>query len=111
MEHCRWCRRPFAVEEGRTGRPRRFCRRSCRQRDYESRRRAAELGLDEAELVMARRDVDALKDQLYVLAAAVEDVDRDLAESSEPEDVAGALEWLLEAVRPLVTQLTVRPPT
>lgn len=87
--------------EGRTGRPRRYCRRSCRQRDYEARRRAAELGLDEAELVMARGEVDELRDQVYVLAAAIEDVDRDLAESSEPEDVAAALAWLLEAARPL----------
>lgn len=95
--------------EGRTGRPRRYCRRSCRQRDYEARRRAAELGLDEAELVMARGEVDELRDQVYVLAAAIEDVDRDLAESSEPEDVAAALAWLLEAARPLAAVGSARP--
>ena len=39
---------------GGAGRPRRYCKTSCRQRDYEARRRAAELGLSEGELVVTR---------------------------------------------------------
>jgi hypothetical protein len=89
-----------------TGRPRVYCRRSCRQRDYEARQRAAELGLSESELVMARSELEDLKDKLYVLEAAVEDVDRDLAASDTPADVRGALDWLLKAARPLATVLT-----
>lgn len=84
-----------------TGRPRRYCRRSCRQRDYESRRRAAELGLGESELVMARGELEDLKDKLYVLETAIEDVEHDLAESDAPADVRAALDWLLTAARPL----------
>jgi hypothetical protein len=67
-----------------------------------ARRRAAELGLGEAELILAREALEHLYDLLYVLEAAVEDVERDLAESDAPEDVRAALDWLLSAVRPLL---------
>jgi hypothetical protein len=63
-----------------------------------------ELGLTEAELVVARRDLDGLHDALYVLEAAVEDVERDLASSRTKADVEAALGWLLSAARPLVSQ-------
>jgi hypothetical protein len=42
-----------------------------------------------------------LADLLYVLEAAIEDVDADLQRSSEPEDVTAALAWVLDAARPL----------
>jgi hypothetical protein len=75
--------------------------------DYESRRRSAELGLSESELVMARDELEQLRDALYVVEAAVEDVDRDLAAApDDAEEARRALDWLLQAVRPL---LAVRP--
>jgi len=99
---CRWCGRAFAVAAG-PGRPAEFCRRSCRQREYEARRRSNELGLGEAELVIARAELEQLRDALYVLEAAVEDVDRDLAAAGDdPEEVRRALDWLLQAARPLL---------
>jgi hypothetical protein len=101
LPRCAWCRRPLPPRGG-PGRPRRYCRHSCRQRDYEARRRAAELGLSEAEVVLARAELDGLSDLLYVLEAAIEDVDGDLERSSEPTDVADALAWVLDAARPLV---------
>jgi hypothetical protein len=105
-QRCRWCGRGFEVAAG-PGRPPEFCRRSCRQRAYESRRRSAEVGLSEDELVVTRRELDELRDALYVVEAAVEDVDRDLADAGdEPEEVRRALAWLLDAVRPL---LALRP--
>ncbi len=97
---CRWCARPFTVQPG-PGRPKEFCRRSCRQRDYEARCRAAEVGLSDDELVMTRADLDALRDRLYVLEAAIEDVDRDLADSPTESDYREAIAWLLAAARPL----------
>ena len=87
------------------GRPRRYCRRSCRQRAFEARRRAAELGLGEHELIVARDRLDQLGDQLYVLRCAVEDVARDLAAAPDPtpaEDLRDALDWLLSAVAPVL---------
>jgi hypothetical protein len=96
---CAWCGRRFHVAAGR-GRPRRFCKQACRQRDYEARRRAAELGLSEGELVVTREELERLRDGLYVLAAAVEDVEHDFAErGDDPEDRERAFQWLLEAAR------------
>lgn len=99
---CAWCRRPLPQATG-PGRPRRFCKQSCRQRDFEARRRARELDLGDHELIVARADLDALRDDLYVLACAVEDVERDLANSDEPsrQDLRDAVTWLLAAAKPL----------
>ncbi len=99
-KRCRWCARPFSVKPG-PGRPKEFCRRSCRQRDYEARQRATEVGLSEHELVLTRTEIDSLRDRLYVLEAAVEDVERDLAGSPTKADCLEAIDWLLDAARPL----------
>ena len=56
---------------------------------------------------MARAELDELRDALYVVEAAVEDVERDLAAApDDPAETKRALEWLLDAVRPL---LALRP--
>lgn len=73
--------------------------------DYAARRRSAELGLSESELVVARAELDDLHDRLYVLECAVEDVERDLTEAGDdPAEVHRALDWLLDAARPLTTR-------
>jgi hypothetical protein len=97
---CEWCNRPLPPPAA-TGRPRRFCRAVCRQRDFEARQRAADAGLAESELIVARQALDELLDQLYVLEAAIEDVERDLRGSPTKQDYADAVEWLLQAARPL----------
>jgi hypothetical protein len=63
--------------------------------------RRRELGLSEDELVMTRAELDALHDQLYMLEAAVEDVERDLVASPTKQDLRDAVAWLIEAARPL----------
>jgi hypothetical protein len=91
-------------ERGGRGRPREFCSARCRQWDWVSRQRARELELSDGELVIAKAALDELHDALYVLACAVDDVERDLAAaggSPKPADVRRALEWLLDAARPL----------
>lgn len=100
---CRWCGRRFERAVG-PGRPREFCRRSCRQRDYEARQRAREVGLSESELVVTRAELDELHDLLYVLEAAVEDVERDLTGSPTKTELHEAVDWLLDAARPLVAR-------
>lgn len=63
--------------------------------------------MSDTELVIARVELEQLRDALYVVEAAVEDVDRDLAEGGDdPAEMRRALDWLLEAVRPL---LALRP--
>jgi hypothetical protein len=103
---CQWCHRPLPAQDG-PGRPRRFCRQSCRQRDYEARCRAVERGLDESEIIVTRARLDALHDRLWVLSCAVDDVDADLARAVEATEYRAAAEWLLEAARPLLGELTL----
>jgi endogenous inhibitor of DNA gyrase (YacG/DUF329 family) len=100
--HCRWCRRALPARSG-PGRPREFCSQRCRQWDWVARQRAAELALSENELVIARDELDRLHDDLYVLACAVEDTERDLAAGGRRtvRELTDALTWLLDAARPL----------
>jgi len=69
-----------------------------------TRQRSRELNLSEHELVVTRDALDSLKDRIYVLACAVEDVEYDLRPDADPtaRDCAAALDWILEAARPLV---------
>ncbi|MEY2433424.1 MAG: hypothetical protein QOC92_3149 [Acidimicrobiaceae bacterium] len=53
---------------------------------------------------MTRDELDALRDRLYVLEAAIEDVERDLEGSPTKQEYAEALDWLLDACRPLVSR-------
>ena len=81
---CRWCGRKFAVVVGGAGRPRLYCKRSCRQRDYEARRRALELGLGEHELVVTRAELESIRDRLYMLEHTIKDAENDLAQPEAP---------------------------
>ena len=76
LRRCRWCRRALPERKGR-GRPRQFCSSRCRQWDWVARQRAHELALSDGELVIAKATLDELHDDLYVLACAVDDVERD----------------------------------
>ena len=99
---CRWCRRVLPTQT--LGRPRQFCSQACRQWDWVGRQRARELQLNEHELIITKSELDQLHDELYVLACAVEDVERDLAASGKhppASDVTAMLQWLLEASRPI----------
>ena len=95
---CGWCRRPVTPTEGR-GRPRRFCKRSCRQRDFEARQRSARHGVDEKELIIARRDFDRLHDEIFVLACAVADAQADLRDAESTADLRLIIASLLAASR------------
>ena len=100
---CRWCRRALPERSG-AGRPREFCSARCRQWDWVSRQRARELELSEGELVIARAELDALHDELYVLACAVEDVTADLDRGKgrvTAAELRELLQWLLGAAEPL----------
>jgi hypothetical protein len=103
LRRCRWCRRVLPTRPGR-GRPREFCSQPCRQWDWVARQRARELELDEGELVVAKASLDELHDELYVLACAVDDAERDLAAAgTKPTagELRDILDWILQAARPL----------
>ncbi len=99
---CKWCRRVLQERSG-PGRPRAYCSQPCRQWDWVARQRATELALSEDELVIARKELDTLRDQVYVLRCAIADVEADLDPSVDPttRDFKAALKWLLQAAKPL----------
>lgn len=104
---CRWCGRAFVPHQGR-GRPRVYCRQGCRQQAHLARKLAETHGLGDDDLVISRRALEELQSRLYCLQAALEDVDRDLAASAEPDDIAEAFAWLAENARP-VAELWIEP--
>ncbi len=98
---CRWCRRVLPEQSG-AGRKRVFCSQACRQWDWVARQRARELKISEDELVIARAVIDSLYDDLYVLACAVDDTEREMkAGKPTVRSMTEALEWIMEAARPL----------
>jgi hypothetical protein len=99
---CRWCRRVLPAQK--MGRPRVFCSQACRQWDWVGRQRARELQLNEDELIVAKAELDLLHDELYVLACAVDDVERDLAAAGKTpaaKEIGEMVRWLLDAARPI----------
>jgi hypothetical protein len=68
-----------------------------------ARQRADELELSENELVVARDELDQLKDQIYVLACAVLDVQNDLAKGPRQtiDSLRESIDWLIEAAIPV----------
>jgi hypothetical protein len=87
-------------DAAKTGRPRRYCRAGCRQQAHLARKLAAAHGLADDDVIVDRRRLDELHDTLYLLAAAIEDVDNDLADDPSPAEVRTALTWLLDHARP-----------
>ena len=77
------------------GRPRRYCRPSHRQRAYEARREATRRGLGPDEVLLSRRSWETLRDALYRLETATEDVAGDLVAGRPTKaDYVDALAWL-----------------
>ena len=99
---CTWCRRVLQVQK--IGRPREFCSHACRQWHWVGKQRATELELSETELIVTKDELDRLHDELYVLACAVNDAERDLtAAGAKPNvrELQEIVDWLLDAARPL----------
>ena len=100
---CRWCRKLLPERAG-PGRKRQFCSGRCRQWEWVARQRAAELELSDGELVIARTELDQLRDDLYVLTCAVEDAERDLEAyggNANARELREVLDWVLDAAKPL----------
>ncbi len=105
---CEWCGEEFASRGG-PGRPQRYCRRSHRQRAYEARRLASERGIAPDEVLLSRRTWERLRDALYQLEAASEDVAMDLmAGRPTKAEYVEALAHLSAAVREL-QEIAVEP--
>ncbi len=94
---CAWCGRP--VNEGGTGRRRRYCRRSCRQRAYEQRRSLRMQDLPEGTVVLTEAESTDLMDRMFQLRCACEDLRTAIAEGEDPAELARMSEDLVAAAR------------
>jgi len=91
------------------GRPSVYCRPSHRQRAYEARKEAARRGIGPDEVLLSRIAWERLRDALYRLEAAAEDVAHDLAAGRTTKaDYVEAIAHLTEAVREL-QEISVEP--
>lgn len=93
---CPWCS-AVVPQKGGPGRPRRFCKRSHRQRHYEARRLAAAQGIASDEVLVTRRQFDEWRDRLYLLESAVEDAVHDLGDTPTLREYTEAFQVLYEA--------------
>ena len=100
VSHCAWCGRAFA-QSGSLGRRARYCRRSHRQRAFEARCLAMRMGLDSGEALVDADALCRLRDHLYVLESALDDVEVDLKGRPGPEDYQRAFQHLYAAAAPL----------
>jgi len=108
VNHCVWCGGVIVATPG-PGRPARYCRRSHRQRAYEARREAQRRGLAPHEVVLNRHTWEQLRDALYRLEAAAQDVALDLGSGRATKtDYVDALGHLTAAVREL-QEIAVEP--
>lgn len=97
---CAWCGERMAQTATR-GRPRRYCRRSHRQRHYEARREAERRDLDPGTAVYRQDDVGRVRDAIYVLEAALADARMDVADSGTLDAYPDAFASLGAAIESL----------
>ena len=105
MKRCRWCGETFAIRPG-SGRPRKYCKRSHRQRHYEAKRLADNRGLEPDELLIGAFKIDDLRDRFFAFEAACEDVETDLEVDGSLAAHKTAVADLLAVARPI---LEIRP--
>lgn len=91
-KRCAWCSRSLPERPPhQSGRRPKYCRRSCRQRAYEARRRSDELGLGDDELVITRNELDDANDRLFEIRQLIAEATRDLDDGVRPATVARRL--------------------
>lgn len=91
---CTWCGERFEWNPAPGRRPK-YCRRSHRQRHFEARRQADELGI--SGVLISDDDWGRLRDAAYVLESAVADARADMAAIQTAAELRDILEALIEA--------------
>jgi hypothetical protein len=77
--------------------------------DFDPEKARAPHGLDEAELILTRAELEDLRDKLFVLQCAVQDVQKDLASSKTLTAYKDAVGWLIDSASPLLGTWPKRP--
>lgn len=82
---CVWCGRP--VTDAGTGRRRRYCRQSCRQRAYEQRVTVKGTSVPNDAVVLTAEEASAVADRAFEVRCAAEDVETAVAEGAGAEEL------------------------
>jgi hypothetical protein len=86
------------VSEG-PGRNRKYCRRSCRQRAYESRQALAGTSLPADTVILTAQEAENLAERMYLMRCAAEDLTTAVAEGDGPAELGELCRVLLAAAR------------
>ncbi|AYJ32305.1 hypothetical protein D4R08_02255 [Corynebacterium xerosis] len=102
--HCEWCGREIALSP--RGRRRKYCDQTCRQRAYEHRKAGApgESGSgagSSGDASMSDERLSALRDGLFELRCAAEDVETAVSEGADAGEVAAMCRELVIKAREL----------
>ncbi|QGU01966.1 hypothetical protein CKALI_05480 [Corynebacterium kalinowskii] len=91
---CAWCGK--TIEAGGRGRPKKYCSHSCRQRAYEQRNNVAGTSIPAEAVILRPEKVAQLKDSLFELRCAAEDVATAASEGANAEEMRQLCEDLVE---------------
>ncbi|MFC8382016.1 hypothetical protein [Nocardia sp. NPDC057272] len=94
---CLWCGREIVDSE--SGRRRRYCRQSCRQRAYEHRSSLKGTGIPEDAVVLTAQEAADLADRWFAARCAAEDVVTAVGEGASPAELAALSATLLQLAR------------
>lgn len=94
---CAWCGR--AIVDSETGRRRRYCKQSCRQRAYEQRHALTGTRIPVDAVILTQDEADAVVDRLFEVRCAAEDVATAAAEGTTAGELAELCERLVELAR------------
>ncbi|MDF0530685.1 hypothetical protein P0W64_13995 [Tsukamurella sp. 8F] len=94
---CAWCGREV-VSEG-PGRTRKYCKRSCRQRAYESRAALAGTPLPADSVVLSAQEAESLSERMFEVRCAAEDVQTAVAEGASPGELELLCARLVDTAR------------
>ncbi|MEJ5996687.1 hypothetical protein [Corynebacterium sp. H130] len=94
---CAWCGKP--IDAGGRGRPKKYCGHSCRQRAYEQRNGVAGTAIPAEAVILRPEKVSRLKDSLFELRCAAEDVATAASEGASAEEMRQLCDDLVELAR------------
>ncbi|MBF6353964.1 hypothetical protein IU449_05260 [Nocardia higoensis] len=82
---CLWCGRE--IVESESGRRRRYCRQSCRQRAYEHRNSVKGTGIPEDSVILSAQEAADLADRWFAARCAAEDIATAIEEGASAEEL------------------------
>lgn len=94
---CQWCGRP--VTQPSSGRKRKYCKRSCRQRAYEQRQMNARLDLPEGTMVLTEAEATSIAERAFMLRCAAEDLHTAVQEGASTKEIGELAEELVRSAR------------